>query len=122
MPEYALPTSTIGITTQTKPRYDYIVLERSEELANQSATTQEAQLHVYSIPVWKEGKKVATDLTSYDMAQHHWNGIDSVVHDQESNPTPFDAPSMNPGATYSTVVRQDGEKITIRIQAPNDST
>ena len=122
MPEYALPTSTNATTTQTKPSHEYFILERPEELSNQSVTTQEAQLHVYSTPIWKERKKVATDLTSYDMAQHHWNGTDSVVHDGESNPTPFDAPSMTSEATYSTVVRQNGEKITIRIQAPNDST
>ena len=121
-PEYAIPNTSNGTAKQTNVSHDYFVLERPEELSNQSAVTQEAQMHVYSTPIRKEGKKAPSDHTSSDTPQHQWDEMASVSHDGESNPTPCDELPMTSGATYSTVVRQDGEKIAIKIQEPTDST
>ena len=107
--EYALPTCNNGITTQTKPNHEYFVLERPEELSNQHTASDPPQYHQ---------NETATDNHNTERSPVSHNETLVTTDAQEANETINSERDPQVGATYSTVVRQDGKKVTIRIQAP----
>ena len=92
-------------------------------------------MQVYNTIVKQEGKKVTVKFTAPNLPHDHHNENNAANHDRERNLTSLDEvsesstlPEANTtfnseaapltGAMYSTVVRQDGKKVTISIQAP----
>ena len=128
-----LPTN--DSITQMQASHQYDVIERPEAPSNQCTTEQQGHLQEYSTIIRQESKKVTVKFTVSSPPQHHQNEANTGHPDRESNLTSLDETSKasNPpeanatingetdpqvGAIYSTVVRQDGKKVTIRIQAP----
>ena len=92
-------------------------------------------MQVHNTIVRQEGKKVTIKFAAPNLSRHHHSVNNTPNHDRERNLTSLDETSKastlpeasttsnseadaQVDTTYSTVVRQDGKKVTIRIQAP----
>ena len=141
--EYAEPDNTIpanDITIQSQASHqDAVVNEKQESPSDHCITEQEGQVQVYNTIVRREGKKVTVKFAAPNLPHHHHNVSNAANYDRERNLTSLDEISetstiseanttfnseadTQTGAMYSTVVRQDGKKVTIRIQAPTCTT
>lgn len=139
-PDYALPIDNTAISQQahhyTSPMdpkattgHYYADLTRSKPSESPSISEQSQQ--VYSTVIRQDGKKVTVHFTVSDPSEQHQNENPLLANDKNdlanenitsgassSNVAAPTGRDVQVRAIHSTVVRQDGEKITIRVQTP----
>ena len=124
-------TALIGRPEATS--HDYAKLILPEKSSAKSTSDNEQHSKGYSNAVRKDRKKVTVRFAVSDSPKAHQVEHPALAegdsdhakknitsHPSSRNVTPPSDRAVQESAMYSTVVRQGGEKVTIRIQAPTE--
>lgn len=130
LPASASPLYSSITSPQASVHYTTIqTLPVQEPAGGDTTQPDDSQPPVYSTIIrQQDGKKVTTTILD-PSHQHQNNKITSNVvaaHDQPSADTPETSETTSADSNppedeyYSTVVRRDGEKVTVRVPAPKN--